>query len=176
MLEDFLYGISETGIAYLVRDSLWGYPIFESLHLLGIVIMFSSIALVDLRYLGFGRALSAFEIGEKHLLRFTWGGFGLLVASGLSLFSAYPADNVANAAFQLKFVLIGLAGINMLFFNFRIAKNLAVAPAGSDALGLAHEAGEAPLAGKVSVAISLCLWMGTIACGRLIAYPEIFGG
>ncbi|OYU45406.1 MAG: hypothetical protein CFE44_07660 [Burkholderiales bacterium PBB4] len=164
MLESFLTSISETWFAALVRDSLWGYPILETLHIIGIVTMFGSIALVDLRYLGLGRSLPAYEMGEGHLIKFTWAGFGLILLSGLSLFSAYPVDNLANPAIQLKFMLIALAGINMLFFTFRISKGLASLADGA----------AVPLAGRVSVAFSLVLWLGTIVCGRLIAYPELF--
>lgn len=164
MFENFLTAISESGFASLVRDSLWGYPILETLHTFGIVTMFGSIALVDLRYLGFGRSISAYELGERHLLRFTWIGFALIVVSGLSLFTAYPVENLANIALRLKFMLIALAGLNMAFFNLRVAKGLASLPVGEPT----------PLAGRISVTLSLCLWMATIACGRLIAYPEIF--
>lgn len=171
MLQEILARIADSGFSSLVRDSLWGYPILETIHTMGIVLLFGSIALVDLRYIGLGRTLSAFEMGERHLLRFTWGGFALIILSGLALFTAYPTDNIANVAFRAKFVLIALAGINMLFFKFRIASKLALPAAGGEgASGWA----EAPLAGKISVGLSLCLWLGTITCGRLIAYPEIF--
>ena len=169
MLANALTRISETDYASLVRDSLWGYPIFETIHVIGIVTMFGSIALVDLRYLGLARALPAYEMGERHLLRFTWLGFALIVLSGLSLFSAYPLENVGNAVFRAKFVLIALAGVNMLFFNFRISGGHT-----KNGASMADGGADIPLAGKISVALSLCLWMGTIACGRLIAYPEMF--
>lgn len=162
MLNELLTAVSETGLAGLVRDSLWGYPILETIHLFGIVLLFGTIALVDLRYLGVTRSLSAVELGEHHLLRFTWIGFVIIALSGAALFTAYPVENVENMVFRVKLALIALAGVNMLFFTFRVAKGLT----GPDA--------EVPLAGRVSVALSLCLWVSTIACGRLIAYPEIF--
>jgi len=173
MLNDILLRISETGYASLVRDTLWGYPIFETIHTIGIIMMFGSIALVDLRYIGFARILSAYELGERHLLRFTWVGFALIALSGLSLFSAYPVENIDNIAFKAKFVLIALAGLNMLFFNFRVASGLATIPARGGAMAV-ENAPDVPLAGRISVGLSLCLWAATIACGRLIAYPEIF--
>jgi hypothetical protein len=164
MLNDLLSGLAETWVAALLRDSLWGYPIVEVIHLFGIALLFGTIALVDLRYIGVTRTVSAVELGERHLLRFTWAGFALIVVSGMALFSAYPVEHVASIAFRLKMALIALAGVNMLFFKFRVARSLTNPGA----------AGEVPLAGRISVGLSLFLWMSVIACGRLIAYPEIF--
>lgn len=170
--EGAFIALSETGLADYVRYSLWGYPIMETLHLFGIVLLFGSIALVDLRLLGFGRKLSLFDIGERHLLRFTWIGFVIILASGLSLFSAYPLENLANRAFQIKMVLIALAGVNMLFFKFRVAHGLTRFSLAEGGQALIEE--RPPVIARISTGLSFILWISVIACGRLIAYPELF--
>ncbi len=157
----FLY---ETSYAEMVRYSMWGYPIFETLHLIGVALLFGSIVLTDLRMLGLGKHLSATELAGRYLLRLTWVGFALVAFSGFSLFVAYAEDNVQNPFFVLKMVLIAVAGINALFFHVRVYSGVA---------GW-NLNGAAPLAGKISTALSMTLWTLTIAAGRLIAYPELF--
>lgn len=157
----FLY---DTSYAEMVRYSMWGYPIFETLHLIGIALLFGSIVLTDFRMLGIGKHMSAAELTGRYLLRLTWVGFALVAFSGFSLFIAYADENVQNPFFLVKMVLIALAGINAAFFHLRIYAGVAKWDLNQ----------AAPLAGKVSTALSITLWTLTIAAGRLIAYPELF--
>ncbi len=65
-----------------------------------------------------------------------------------------------NPAVQTKLGLMGIAGLNVLFF-YRFVFG-AVKTAGADA--------EAPRAARVMAAVSLTCWVGVIVCGRLITY------
>jgi len=71
-----------------------------------------------------------------------------------------PGQYLFNPAFQTKQALMGIAGINVLFF-YRFAFG-SVKQADADA--------RAPHAAKVAAAISLTCWIGVIVCGRLITY------
>lgn len=163
-MQDFLYAVTETSYAALVRDSLWGYAVAESAHLIGIVIMFGAILLADLRIIGLGGAISMRLLTSGFLLRVTWIGFAIVVLSGLSLFSAYAPDTIMSPVFLAKMALIAAAGANMLLFTFRFSK-------GMDQW---DTAGAVPSAARLSAACSITLWTLTIFAGRLIAYPEMF--
>lgn len=164
MLEAMLTWLNNLPLAETMRSSLWGYPIGECLHLIGIVMLFGSILLVDLRFVGLSRGVNAQALSGGFLLRLTWAGFGLIVLSGLSLFSAYAPDTATNPAFRAKLVLIALAGVNMLFFHFRLYPRIAEW----------NEGVLPPTATRLSAGLSIVLWTITIFAGRLIAYPEMF--
>jgi hypothetical protein len=87
-MSEFWAWIYATAIGELVRNSTWGYPIFESMHLIGIAFLLGSILLVDLRVIGLARWLSVSTLSGKFLLRVTWVGFALLTISGFCLFSS----------------------------------------------------------------------------------------
>lgn len=164
MLQAVLDWLYNTPFAEMMRDSLWGYPIAETAHLIGIVALFGSILLADLRFVGVGRHIEAHALSAGFLLRLTWLGFGLVLLSGLSLFAAYAPDTITSPIFIAKIGLIAVAGFNMLFFTFRVSKgmhlwNVDVTPS---------------LSARVSAGLSILLWTLTICAGRLIAYPEIF--
>lgn len=164
MLQTILDWVFNTPYAAMMRDSLWGYPIGEAVHLLGITLLFGSILLADLRFVGLARHIPAEALTSGFLLRATWVGFGLIVLSGLSLFAAYSIDTINSAIFLAKLALIAVAGVNMLFFTFRVSKgmpdwDLDTTP---------------PLTARLSAGLSILLWTATIFAGRLIAYPEIF--
>lgn len=164
MFESIIAWLQATPFADWIRYSLWGYAIFEVLHHFSIAIFFGSIIIADLRFLGVGKHLPAIDMNENFLIKATWVGFALILLTGPSLFIAYADDNLKNPFFLSKMVLIGLAGINMLFFKFRVSTgmsswNIDVSP---------------PMAAKISAGLSIFLWSLTVAAGRFIAYPEVF--
>ena len=66
----------------------------------------------------------------------------------------------AIPAFQTKLALMGVAGINLLFF-YRFQFGPVKRSGAGDS---------APRAAQVAAAISLSCWIGVIVCGRLITY------
>ena len=71
-----------------------------------------------------------------------------------------PVKYLGNHAFQMKFLLMALAGLNMLAFQFITYRG--VSAWDRDAA--------VPLAGKLAGAISLAAWIAIIAYGRWTAY------
>lgn len=164
MMEEFWYFLFDTAYSDYIRFSLWGYPIFETLHLIGVALLFGSIALTDLRMLGCARTISASRLTGGFLLHFTWIGFAIVAFSGISLFMAYAPDNAENPVFIVKMLLIVAAGINAVFFHLRVYSGIADWDVDRPS----------PLAARLSTGLSMTLWILTVAAGRLIAYPDLF--
>lgn len=164
MLDSILNWVFDTPYSVMMRDSLWGYPIAETLHLFGIITLFGTILMVDLRFIGLNRNISARALSGGFLLKLTWAGFALVVLSGLSLFAAYAPDTIKSPIFIAKILLIALAGMNMMFFHFRVYPH--IGEWDIDVLPSQRA--------RWSAAASITLWVLTIIAGRLIAYPEIF--
>ena len=146
-------------LAVAMRHELWLYPAVEIVHIFGFVVLVGSIAVVDLRLLGLGRTLSVKAL-TRHTVPWSAAAFVLIVPAGLLMFATHASDFIGNRAFQLKLFLIMLAGINAALFHTRTYRSVAlwdrdVAP---------------PAAARVHAAMSLLLWFGVIACGRLLAY------
>lgn len=154
-----LGAIEATPLGVAMRQWLWLYPAVEVVHLVGIGLLFGSIAVLDLRLLGFSRAIPVRRLAA-HVLPWTLGSFVLIVPSGLAMFVAHATDLIANPAFIAKMVILMLAGTNAAVFHagvYRSAErwDTEVAP---------------PAAARLAAALSLVLWIGVIACGRLLAY------
>ena len=49
------YFLHDTAIGEFTRTSRWAWPIFESLHFLGMSILIGTVGMFDLRLLGFAR-------------------------------------------------------------------------------------------------------------------------
>jgi hypothetical protein len=146
-------------IAAFVRDDAWTYPALETIHIIGIGLIFGSILAYDLRVLGWHRALSL-RLLARHLLPWVWAGFALNATSGALLFVSDAIEFAANPALQAKLLLIGLAGVNAAAFQLRLAR-------GQEAWDMDAQS---PPAARASAAFSIILWLAIITAGRLMAY------
>ena len=156
-VEALLAFSQRTGI-HAFMHSTWGWPVVESLHFVGLSLLIGTVGLFDLRMLGMAKGI---PMGALHKL-VPWGvaGYALNVLTGIMFVSSVPDQYLYNPAVQTKLGLMGIAGLNVLFF-YRFVFG-AVKTAGADA--------EAPRAARVMAAVSLTCWVGVIVCGRLITY------
>lgn len=134
------------------------FPLCETLHFIGLSLLFGSLLLVDLRAMGFFRAMPL--IALHRLVPLAIAGFAINLVTGV-LFVAYdPATYFGNCAFLWKMVLIALAGVNALAFEFAVFRPLV---AGNAAI-------ERGVPIKVLAGLSLLLWSGVLIAGRLIPF------
>jgi len=146
--------------AALVRQSQWGYPAVEIVHIVGLALVVGAGVVFDLRLLGVGSMPLA--AAPRVLLPTARWGFALVSISGLLLFSTSATTFVADAAFQAKMGLLVLAGGNVAAFHL-----LGVLSPGAPGSGAE---GRPPLAARVAGGVSLACWVSIVAAGRLIAY------
>jgi hypothetical protein len=150
----------DTPVGAAIRENGLLFPWIESIHVLCITLVVGSISIVDLRLLGVaskGRAISKLT---AEVLPFTWTVFVIAAITGSLLFSSNAIHYSQNHFFQSKMVLLVLAFFNVLFFHLIVARDLE------------HwdESPTIPLRARLAGAISLCLWIGVIVCGRLIGF------
>lgn len=151
--------IEATPLSHAMRGSLWMYPIVEIVHILGFAMLVGSVAMFDLRVLGFSRQLPVLALG-RHLLRWSVASLLLIVPAGLMMFSAHPKEFIDNRIFLIKLALIAAAGINAGLFHAGVYRS--VASWNTDV--------SAPALARAHAMISLAIWIAVICCGRLLAY------
>ena len=153
----FLEWLQSTRLASFVAETLWAYPLFETLHTLGMALLLGTLGLINFRVLGFKPELPV--VGTLDLLPLAWFGFTVNLISGLALFSSDAVYFWSSITFKVKLLLILLAGINAFVLSqavFRDARR-----------GLALRQSAMP---KIAAGCSLVFWVGAIVAGRLIAY------
>jgi hypothetical protein len=156
----FLKWLETTPLAGFVSQSPFGFPAMMTLHLVSVAIVVGMITVVDLRLLGLASMKCAVSDVCREALPWTWSAFIVSALSGAVLFMAQPVRYFDNYAFRVKFLLMALAGINMLVFELVIYRG--VAAWDRDA--------RVPLAAKLAGAISLLAWIAIVAYGRWTAY------
>lgn len=107
--------------------------------------------------LGFFRSIEQSKTYE--LLPLVGVGFALNLMTGILFFFGDPQRYAINIAFQIKMLLVLLAGLNALFYHFRIEPRARGASLGLNAA-----------LPRVSASVSLLTWTAVLLFGRLIPY------
>jgi hypothetical protein len=148
--------LEHTALAQLLRESLFLYPLANVLHVVAVAILLGSIAIFDLRLLGFGKAIPIASLARL-ALPVAAAAVSLAVPTGAAMFIAEAPAYVRNPVFLTKIALIILALLNVALFHRFLRPG-------------AKPAGEPTSSMRASAAASLSFWLATLIAGRLIAY------
>jgi hypothetical protein len=140
-----------------LHESLYGYPIVESIHVWALCLFVGLAVVLDLRLTGLSFTNVPVSQIAKRILPWTTFGFVVMVISGVLLFYAIPVRSYQNIFFRVKLLLLVAAGINAWVFHPR-----GVQPWDRDPVP--------PRSARFAGYASLVLWMTIIFCGRMIAY------
>ena len=155
-----LSSLQSSALATRIRESLLLFPMLESFHVIGLTMVFGTIAIIDLRLLGLASTHRPFTRIANEILKWTWAAFGLTVITGALMFTTNAGVYFHNFYFRSKMLLLLLAGINMLVFELTAGRS--VEQWDKDR--------SAPLSGKTMAALSIVLWISIIFLGRWIGF------
>lgn len=152
--------LEQTVVGARVRESLWLFPIIETVHLLGMAAFLATVVALDLRLLGWALRGERISVLSGRLAPWIWGGFCVQVVTGGLLFSSEAVKVYANPAFRLKMLLIFLSGLHALIFHWTTNREIANWEDNS----------APPTSAKLAGGVSILLWLGVVAAGRFIGF------
>lgn len=150
--------MEQSWLGVAARDFFWLFPAAEIVHFFGLCLLMGSLLLIDLRVLGFARAVSI-----KKVIAFTPVaiiGLALNTVSGIVFLCAYPENYWPSTAFRLKLLAIAIGALNALWFKWAEAPRIE----------LLADDGDADARAKVIAFVSLAVWVVVIVLGRLLPY------
>lgn len=154
-LTDLWAALEALPLAASIGESWW-FPLLESIHVLTATFVVGSILMVDLRLLGLAARSHAIARITAEVVPWTLGASVLSVLVGLGLFITRADHYAHNPAFQIKMVLLVLAGANMAVYHLATSRGIE----------RGDEAGTTTLAARIAGAGSLALWIGIMLAGR----------
>jgi len=139
----------------LSSNSIWAYPTVLTLHTFGMMVLVGAALMVDLRLLGFGRAIPLSSMGR--LFGVMWGAFWLNLVTGTMLFIADATKRATQPLFIVKLSLVALGIVTIVLIKRSM-----------------FDGRQEPLvitgsAKRLAIA-SLLLWCAAVTAGRLLAY------
>jgi hypothetical protein len=156
----FCKALEATWIGSSVRESLWLFPAIETVHLLGMAVLVTTIAAFDLRLLGWAMRQQRVTELAARLFPWTWAGFVVQAITGAMLFSSEAVHVFSNPAFRVKMLLIFLAGVHALIFHYIVYRDVA----------RWDEGAAMPAKAKFAGGVSILIWIGVVAAGRFIGF------
>jgi hypothetical protein len=150
--------ITSTPVSSFVLDYRWVWPISETLHFCGLVLMTGTVGMFDLRLLGVGKGIAPSVLHRS--LRFGIAGFAVSVITGTLFIAGTPDQYFYNDAFKVKVVCLALLGCNAALFYLLEFRAI-------EALGPQDDA---PRAAKVIAGISLTLLIAIMCSGRMLTF------
>ena len=149
--------LDAVGVGPWARGSAMVYPVANTLHLLGLVMLVGGIGIVDLRVVGLWRTLPIAAL-SRALTPIAMGGLLVMAASGTILFAADGDALAGSQTFARKLIVIALALANAAAFRLLWRTKWD------------DWRSAAPGAARAMAALSLALWLTAGALGRWIAY------
>jgi hypothetical protein len=148
-------------LGHAMRDSgVWTYGVVNLAHILGVALLFGSIAVLDLRLIGVWRQVPLAAL-SKPIVPMATIGFLLASITGIGLLATKTTDYLGNPFLYAKFPIIGLALVNVHLLHRSSAWK-------------AHKLRDLSDVEKSQLArmggASLVFWTGAISAGRMIGY------
>jgi hypothetical protein len=152
--------LADGSLSQWLQRALWPIILLQTVHILAIAMVLSSVAMVELRILGLASAQTMSRTAQR-FLPWIWTGLGLLAASGVVLVVAEPRRTLDNnPAFQLKMLMLAAAIAVTVAFQISLRRNAGLwdaAPSGRKML-------------SAMAVLTLVLWLSIAVAGRWIAY------
>ena len=159
LIPEICKDLQETALAAAIRESRWLFPTIETVHVLATGLVVGSIAMLDLRLLGFTwRDRGVREVHEE-VLPWTWTAFICAAIAGALLFSSDAVKYSRNLQFRTKVVFLVLLGVNAAIFELGIYRRV------DD-----WDRGRIPIAARLAGAVSLIFWITVVTLGRWIGF------
>lgn len=143
-----------TFLGVAVRDSIWMFPVIESVHLTALCLMGGTLLLVDLRLLGFGLSEVGIDELVRHVRPWFAAGLAIMLSTGVLLFLSEAIKCFYNTSFWVKMITLPIA----LLFTLLVRNRAALS-------GL-----DTSIRSRLLGSASLILWVTVAAAGRWIGY------
>jgi hypothetical protein len=161
-LDGFCKWLQSTGLSLAISDHFWAIPLLQTIHILAIALVISSVFLVNLRLAGLTGGDQPVDDVARRFLPFIWWPLPVLLITGALLISAEPARSLENPSFAIKMSLLLTAIVLTIFFH----RTLIIRP------GYWQATSRHRFAARLLALAAIAVWTGIVLAGRWIAYTQ----
>jgi len=155
--------LGATALSQAIQTEKWIIPALQTIHILCVATVFSSVVLVDLRVLRLLQRDAPLADVARRFLAPLPALLLVLLATGLLLIVGEPRRSLLNQTFYLKLALI-LCALLLTAALRRAAGDLAL-----------DQAAWRRRAAQAAAGLSMLAWCGVLFAGRWIAYTQVEG-
>lgn len=162
-LDPFCDWLGATAVSQTLQSVEWIIPAVQTVHIVCVASVMSSVLMIDLRLLGVGASRQTLRSVASRFLPFIWWPLPLLLLTGATLIAAEPARSLENPVFVLKMALLFASAALTLGCSLPLRRDAAYWES-----SVARRWGA-----RVLASASMPLWAAVIVAGRWIAYVQV---
>lgn len=163
MLQALTKWLAATPASQTIQEILWIIPLIQSVHILAIAIVLSSVGMIDLRIFGLAGGRGTLRETAQRFVPWIWGALAVLAVTGSILVIGEPGRSLVNPMFQIKMGLLVCAIAVIATFQLTVTHRAAMLEAN----------GRTPATLKLFAILTLLLWFAIAIAGRWIAYMSL---
>ena len=159
-MQDFAEWLAATALSRDIQLIGWLLPLSQTLHILAVAMLLSSVTMLDLRILGVAARSQSMAQMSRRFVPWVWSSLGLLTLTGTLQIIAEPMRTLnGNPMFQIKMLMLAIGVVVLLLFQSSLHRHTSFWEDPD------HRAWPRMLAGS-----SLLLWCAIVITGRWVAY------
>jgi magnesium-transporting ATPase (P-type) len=108
-MRELLIELGQTPISLAMATSAWIVPTFQSVHIISLAVLFTSVLITGLRVLGLVWAGQSVRQTAARFAPWAWIALASLALSGIVLILAEPIRELMAISFWLKMILLVIA-------------------------------------------------------------------
>ena len=161
----FAEWLQATPVSVKIQAVDWIIPLLQSIHIVGIGVVFVSSLMIALRVLGRLRADEPFNETWQRFAPWMWRGLIVMVITGAILVVGEPVREFSTFSFWMKMALLAIVTSGTAL----LGRSLRPVAASNAQAGFSGGA-------KATAIVLIALWLAIIFLGRAIAYDvEVWG-
>jgi hypothetical protein len=157
--------LSRTSFSVAIQGHDWVIPTIQSIHIVAIGVVLTSIFMIDLRILGWAGRDQTLRETTNRFAPWLSGALYVLLATGTLMVIGEPARELLAFSFWLKMCLIAIGTFVAAIFQLALKRN--------------ELYWEKSLVNRWSIKslaiVTFLIWIGIVILGRLIAYDHVWG-
>lgn len=123
MIQEFCDWLSMTGISVAFQSANWFVPTVQTVHIICIAILLTSVYVVSFRLIGVTRGRQPLAVLIAKSTPWVWTTLCVLLGTGILLTITEPARELLNWVFRLKMLMVAALAAILLVVQVRMRRS-----------------------------------------------------
>jgi hypothetical protein len=123
VVSEFSDWLAATRLSQTFQDAAWFVPLVQTVHIMSIAVVMTSIGMIDFKLLGIGGRTQSLDAMVSSFMPWIWTALLILLITGSLLTITEPSRELMNAAFRIKMVMVACAALLLLIVQRQLRRD-----------------------------------------------------
>jgi hypothetical protein len=155
----FAQWLAGTSASMVVQKTLWLIPLMQTIHIICVALVFSSVVMIEFRILGHTKSGTVADAARR-FVPWIYACVAVMAVTGAVLIVGEPERSLPSFEFQMKMLFLAVALAFTMWFSHSVRAH-ETAWADRSSAGTLH---------STLAVLALAAWCAVVVWGRWIAY------